>query len=101
MAHSTASSAAVAAAVAAHAALVQATKVSGVIVRVDPEDFLKIVNKTRGALVVSSTSSVFRRKDHHYLTSYKGLAFYTKSASEVALPSDVELIQAKQIWIPE
>jgi hypothetical protein len=90
-----------AAAAAAHAALVQATKASGVLVRLEPDGFLKIVSKTRGALVVSSVSTVWRKKAWHYLTSYKGLAFYTKSPQELALPGDVEFVQAKQIWIPQ
>ncbi len=94
------SSGATAAAAAAHAALVQAVKASGVLVRIDPDDFLKMVGRNRGALVVASVSSILRKKEYHYLTSYKGLAFYTKSPHEFVLPGDIELVHAKQIWMP-
>jgi len=94
------SSAAAAAVAAAHAALVQAVKASGVLVRIDPDDFLKILGKNRDALVVASSSSVLRKKEYHYLTSYKGLAFYAKSPQELVLPGNIELMHAKQIWMP-
>jgi len=32
--------------------------------------------------------------------AYKGLIFYTKTAIPLTLPVNVELIQAKKIWIP-
>lgn len=89
------------AAIAAHAALVQAVKASGVLVRLETDDFLKIIGKARGALVVASVSKVLRKQEYHYLTSYKGLAFYTKSSQEIILPGDIELVQAKQIWMPQ
>ncbi|MCL2149848.1 MAG: hypothetical protein FWH51_02800 [Dehalococcoidia bacterium] len=87
-------------AVAAQAALIQAVRASGVLVRVEPEAFLKIAGKNRGALVVASASTVLRKKEYHYLTNYKGLAFYTKSPQELILPGDIELVAAKQIWMP-
>jgi len=96
-----ASAGSAAAVAAAHAALVQAAKASGVIVNVEPEAFLIIAGKTRGALIVTSVNNVWRKKIHHYLTSYKGLAFYTKTTHELALPSSAELVFAKQIWIPQ
>jgi hypothetical protein len=37
----------------------------------------------------------------HYLTSYKGLAFYTKSSQKLALPNNVELVVSKGIWMPQ
>ena len=37
---------------------------------------------------------------YQYLTSYKGLAFYTKSPAPLDLPSDTELVQAKSISVP-
>ena len=85
---------------AAHAALVQATRASGVLVRVEPEAFLEITNKVHGALVVASTKGVWQH-EYQYLTSYKGLAFHTKSKHELDLPGDVELVNAKQIWVPQ
>ncbi len=87
------------AAAAAHAALVQATKASGVIIKVEPDAFLTILNKNREALVVIAPGG-FLSKNYQYLTSYKGLAFFTKSQTELMLPGNVEVVSAQQIWIP-
>ena len=66
---------------AAHAAAIaQAIKASGVLVRVEPMEFLKILNRQDEPLVVIATGGVFRTW-WRYLTSYKGLAFFTKYAS--------------------
>lgn len=81
---------------AVYAAMVQAIKASGVIVKVEPEAFLKILKKD--ALVVTATGG-FIGTNYQYLTGYKGLAFFTKSPRPLQLP-DVEIITAKQIWIP-
>ncbi len=87
-----------AAAAAAHA-IAQAVKASGAIVRLEPEDFLKIVSKTRAPLVVMAPSG-FMQKGYRYLTSYKGLFFYTKSSTGIQLPGDAEIVSARSIWIP-
>lgn len=87
------------AAAAAAAAAAQAIKASGVIVRVEPGDFLSILQRQPGALVVHATGGFFST-NYQYLTSYKGLAFFTKSADPLDLPSGTEVIQAKTIWIP-
>lgn len=87
------------AAAAAHAAIVQAVKASGAIIRVDPEAFMTIVCKHDQPLVVMSTGGIFK-KDFRYLISYKGLIFYTKSSSQLILPGRTEFIAAKEIWIP-
>jgi hypothetical protein len=86
-------------AAAAHAVLVQAVRASGVIVRLDPDEFLKIINKNLDGLVVMSIGGTLNR-GFHYLTSYKGLAFYTKSSKRLLLPISVELIVSKGIWMP-
>lgn len=88
------------AAVAAAAAIAQATKASGVIVRMEPQEFLKIVHKAENALVVMTSSKGFRKTKYQYLTSYKGLAFYTKSQTPQQFGIGVDLVSAKQIWIP-
>lgn len=88
-----------AAAAAAAAAIAQATKASGVVVRVDPEGFHTIVERARGALVVHARSGILSTS-YQYLTSYKGLAFYTKSRSPIRLPGDAEVVLAEKIWIP-
>jgi hypothetical protein len=49
-----------AAAAGAAAAIAQATKASGVIVRVNSDDFLQIVNRNSEPLVVEATGGFFR-----------------------------------------
>lgn len=87
------------AAVAAVAAIAQATKASGVIVRVGGQDFLSIVERADSPLVVYSRGG-FLSTNHQYLTSYKGLAFFTKSSQPLPLPAKAELVTADKIWIP-
>lgn len=88
-----------AAAAAAYAAMVQAVKASGVIIKVEPDAFLKIINKNRDGLVVTAPGG-FISKNFQYLTSYKGLAFFTKSHTELILPGGVEVVAAREIWVP-
>jgi len=88
-----------AAAAAAAAAIANAIKASGAIVKVEPEDFKQILSKSNDALVVTATGGVFA-KNYQYLTSYKGLIFFTKSPEPIRLDSRVETIACKKIWIP-
>lgn len=88
------------AAASAAAAIAQAVKASGVIVRVEPADFLAILRRQPGALVVHATGGFFST-NYQYLTSYKGLAFFTKApAAPLDLPAGTELVQAQSIWVP-
>jgi hypothetical protein len=84
---------------AAAAAIANATKASGVVVRVSPENFLAILKRIESPLVVHASGGIFSTK-YQYLVSYKGLAFYTKSPQPVELPRGTELVQAQSIWIP-
>ncbi|MDZ4687267.1 MAG: hypothetical protein SH850_19500 [Planctomycetaceae bacterium] len=93
------STGATAAAAAAAAAIAQAIKASGVIVRVEPIDFLTILQRQEEPLVIHSTSGYFSTS-YNYLTSYKGLGFFATSSQELDLPVDTELIRTKTIWIP-
>jgi len=81
------------------AAIANAIKASGVLVRVKPEEFLKIISKAEAPLVVITQGGFFSA-NFSYLSSYKGLAFYAKSDTELPLPKSVEVISAKKIWIP-
>jgi hypothetical protein len=85
---------------AAYAAIANAIKASGVLVRVDAGDFLAVLKRVDDPLVVVSYGGVFR-KQHKYLTSYKGLAFFTKSSTPLLLPPRVEVVSAKSISIPD
>ncbi len=87
------------AAVVVAAAIAQAIKASGVLVRVSPEDFQNILRKTEHPLVIYSAPSFFKGS-HQYLTSYKGFAFFTKSATEIVLPAGIETVVSKKIWMP-
>jgi hypothetical protein len=84
---------------AAIAATVQAVKASGAIVRVLPEMFTSLVSKSKEPLVVTAEGGLFR-KGHQYLTSYKGLFFFTQSPTPLQFSGDVEMIPAKTIWVP-
>ncbi len=86
-------------AAAAAAAIARAIKASGAIVRTEPQDFLTILSRTRNPLVVMAKGG-FLKANYQYLTSYKGLFFFTKSPTMLVLPGDVELVAANQIWIP-
>jgi hypothetical protein len=88
-----------AAGAAAAAARLQAIRACGVVVRLEPDAFLDIVQRQKGALVVHATGGFFTT-NYQYLTSYKGLAFFTKSPEPLTLPAEIELIQAGSIQIP-
>jgi len=87
-----------AAAIAA-ATIANAIKASGVVVRVEPEDFARILGRADQPLVVYAQGG-FVSTSHQYLVSYKGLALFTKSSDQILLPRGTELIRASKIWIP-
>jgi hypothetical protein len=84
---------------AAAAALAEAVKASGAIVKMNADDFNKILAKADKPLVVISRSG-WKKKNYNYLTSYKGLIFYTKTSRALMLPGDADTIAAQKIWIP-
>jgi hypothetical protein len=79
---------------------VKAAQTLGTIVKVKPDNFLRIISRAHEALVVYSISWGLFRKYYQYLTNYKGLVFYTGCYTELQLPEDIELIEAESIWIP-
>lgn len=85
---------------AAAVAAMNAIKANGVVVRIEAHEFLQILKKEREPLVVTGLGGLFK-KHHQYLTSYKGLAFFTTSPQPLMLPRSVELIAAKTISIPD
>lgn len=88
-----------AAAGAAIAAIANAIKASGAVVRVQPEDFANILSRVEKPLVIYNTGGLFKTR-HQYLVSYRGFVFYTKTSNQIDLPKSVEIIIAKSIWIP-
>lgn len=86
-----------AAAAAAQAAM--AIKASGTLVQVEADAFVSIVARQQAPLVVHTVKRMARKR-YHYLCSYKGLGFFTKSATPLALPEDAEVVLADKIWMP-
>ena len=84
---------------AAAAAAIEATKASGAIIKVKPEEFQKILARAERPLVVRAHGGLFG-KSFQYLTSYKGLVFYTKAPQEIYLSGEVETVAAEKIWVP-
>ena len=83
----------------AAAAIRKAIKASGVIVHVEPAEFTNILRKVDQPLIVYSPPRLLMRR-HQYLTSYKGLAFFTRSAEQIDLPRNVEVVVARSVWMP-
>jgi hypothetical protein len=84
---------------AAAAAVIAATKASGVLVKLDPNEFVKLLQRMQDPLIVIAEGGIFG-KNFQYLVGYKGLAFFTKSSEELSLPSGAEVVRANKIWIP-
>lgn len=79
--------------------IANAVKASGAIVKVEPRDFISILDRISAPLVVHAAGSLFTPRNQ-YLAGYKGLVFYTKSKEPLRFPADAEIISAKKIWIP-
>ena len=84
---------------AAAAAIANAIKASGVVVRVSPDDFQSLLARGKDALVVHAKGGLFWTK-YRYLVSYKGFAFFTESSEPILLPAYIEAIRAAKIWVP-
>lgn len=91
--------AAASAAAGAAVEIANAIRASGAIVSVEPGDFEAILKRIDAPLVVRSQGGIFST-NYHYLTSYKGLIFYTKTPTPLMLSPSVETINARKIWIP-
>ena len=79
--------------------IANAVKASGTVVRVEPEEFAKLLTRVESPLVIYTQGGVIST-NHQYLISYKGFAFYTKSDEEIELPKTAEVVIADKIWIP-
>lgn len=85
---------------AAAAAIANAIKASGVLVRLDPRDFQALLRKIERPLIICAEGGIFST-NYQYLVSYKGFAFFTKADAPILLPSGVETILARKIWLPQ
>ena len=84
----------------AAAAIANAIKASGVVVRLSAVDFQTLLRRVEQPLVVYAEGGFFK-KNYHYLVSYRGLAFYTKSDAPILLPTGVETIVAEKMYMPQ
>jgi len=89
------------AAAAQHQIAVNAVRSWGPVVKIEPDGFLRILTNSGESepLVVMATGGWFSTT-YSYLTSYKGLYFYTKSSYPLSLPSQAEVISVDKLWIP-
>jgi len=87
------------AAAAAAQARIRARLASGVIVKLEPREWLDVLARETAPLVVHARGG-FLRAAHTYLTSHRGLAFVTRSPDPLELPPDAERIDAERIWTP-
>jgi hypothetical protein len=83
-----------------HAAIANAIKATGVVVRLEPNEWLSVLKRNENAVVVVAEGGMFK-KSFRYLTSYRGLAFFTKSDQALVLPGRAEVITAKSISLPD
>ncbi len=86
--------------IAAAAAAANATKATGTIVHMEPEEWLALVDKIAEPLVVMGIGGILN-KHYQYLVGFKGLAFFTKSHEKLPLPPDADLVTAKKFWMPD
>lgn len=80
--------------------MVNATRAIGAIAVVEPDEFRTILDRVEDVpLVVHATGGWFST-NYQYLTNYKGIFFFTKSADEIHFNRSIELVRADKIWIP-
>ena len=82
------------------AAMINAVKAFGVVVRISPPEFLALLERSEAPLVVVGKGGTFR-KHHRYLSTYKGLAFFTRSPMPLSLPAHAEIVAVQSLSIPE
>lgn len=78
---------------------VDTLRATGMIVLVEPQEFVAVVAKMNKPMVIlaeGALSMTFR-----YVTVYKDMIFFSKSEAPVSFANEVELIRARKIWLPE
>jgi GGDEF domain-containing protein len=81
------------------AMIANAVKASGTVVRIEPDEFLKILKKVDAPLVIYAEGGMIST-NYQYMVSYKGFAFYCKADDPIELPKKAEVVIAGKIWIP-
>lgn len=88
-------------AAAAQAAIQEAIKASGAIVKIEPNEFSNLISKMDDGIVIEKGDNGFFDSGYKYSTSYKGFIFYCKSKNQITILSKLEKIKAKRIWVPQ
>jgi hypothetical protein len=83
----------------AAAAVANAIRASGMVVRIDPGELAKLLARSEDPLVVYAPPRGLFASKHSYLLAYRGLAFYAISAAPLDLGS-AEVVLARSIWAP-
>ena len=86
-------------AAAAAAARIRAIRAMGAIVTVDSVEFSKVLMANPQGVVVHAPGG-FLMGGHRYLTSYKGLIFFTASKEPLSSVVAREVIEARHIRVP-
>ena len=81
------------------AIIANAIKASGTVVKIEPDEFAKILARIEKPLVIYAEGGLIST-NHQYMVSYKGFAFYTKADDQIALPKNTEVVVTDKIWIP-
>lgn len=89
-----------AAAAAAHA-VNEAIKASGAIVKIDSSEFSRLISRMDDGLVIEKEGGGFLNSHYKYSTSYKGFVFYCKSKEQINVPTRLEKISTRHIWVPQ
>jgi hypothetical protein len=79
--------------------IANANKASGTLVRIEPEEFMKILRRVENPFVIYAEGGMIST-NYQYLTSYKGFAFYTKADEQIELPRNSEVVVADKVWLP-
>jgi len=85
---------------AAQYAVQEAIKASGAIVKIEANEFSRLISKMDDGLVIEKVGGNFFSGGYKYSTSYKGFIFYCKSPQQITVPGRLEKVTAKHIWVP-
>ncbi len=85
---------------AAAAAIAQAVKAMGAIVKVEEAGFHAILAKSELPLVLVAPPGGFLQKYYRYATSFRGFIFYTDSKKPITFGRMLDLVDVKYIGVP-
>lgn len=71
----------------------------GPIVFLDAAGFLDVVQKQNDLIVITADPTALLRK-YRYITSYKGITFFTQTKEKITLPSNAYVISVEHLHMP-